>query len=144
MSTEPHWANELPQWHGYPVEPGADTDRPWWRPWTVLGPLGGRLSGGFVRPDGRTVRHGRNEDHEMARVDREHPLAAPPPRCGQVWRWPQESIERTLLGRGHTANVPEQLSWVGPPGVDGPAPWPPPSAVLVAGPFSPWASMGEP
>ncbi len=68
---------------------------------------------------------------------------APEPRCGQVWVWHQSDIARMVLQTG-----PEHRIWFGWAGdtewtmARHMEHWPPPGAVLVAGPGSPWAPMG--
>lgn len=159
-------------WHGYPQHPDAHPERPWWR----------RDRSAMVRSDGvaLTSIHDRNyaetfghpfdergmrEDGESyadatARIDREHPLPAPPPMCGQVWVW--------LSGFAATVQAVDPTGMSAPRGMsDGPgvvwpctipapvqhgpylgawtpaALWPPPGAVLVAGPGAPWADTSE-
>jgi hypothetical protein len=77
----------------------------------------------------------------MARIDAAHPLPAPPPMPGQVWAYP-DGAEVCLIG----VDVPPEM----PPDAWGRARfsprmwhekgndvWPPPGAILVAGP-TPW------
>ena len=127
--------------------------RPWWRiSAATIGASGvtypltrcdaGPLSSGRLRvsvpPPGEDV-----EDvdayifgHVTAAVDAyddAHPMPVPPPMCGQVWVRPDETcmVTGTNAGAYQFGGVTLPLSF-----------WPPPNAVLVAGPFSPWVPKG--
>lgn len=124
-------------WHGYPQHPGSHPTRPWWR-------IIPQHPNAWRRLDGEEVRGGPHDRPErvLHRVDAAFPLPPPPPTCGQVWAWPEARHERTLCGVDRSNNPPRAW-WAGPPAPDGVAAWPPPRAVLVAGPCSPWAPMGD-
>ncbi len=141
----------------YPMPAEHLSARPWWHREVTS-----RMTGTFVlgeeyrlvRTDGRsgdtvfawsyndsTERTAGRRATEIADVDRidcEHPLPAPLPACGQVWAWPSTGDEVMLVGRTATGWEPrlviEGRTVVG----GGDAPWPPPGAVLVAGPGAPW------
>jgi len=134
----------MSDWYGYPQAPGAHPQRPWWTAiaWSRVG-------------DEITVtswyRHGghRTGGENLSAIDREHPLPAPPPRCGQVWVWP-DGLEpgRAEMVTGHfvcvagttTITTDEFCYSTGGGDEDsGCRDWPPSGAVLVAGPGAPWA-----
>ena len=133
------------EWHGYPQHPDAHPERPWWRKMVTSwerrirtahekGPDPGSLS--WLRDDGAAL-----PDHEsLEAYDTEHPLPAPEPRCGQVWVSGSDERMVTALhhGMAYLNGQPYASRFDGRP-----APWPPPGAVLVAGPGSPWAPMGD-
>lgn len=134
------------------------------RPWWLVGSGGPRRTDGIVPAPGWLVEMGRadprglwdgKEPYEdfMARVDAEHPLPAPPPMPGQVWRWAEG--DETMIVRVAPAgadgvtdvwrvwtglDVSNRVSALVCPravGVEGGSrveQWPPPGAVLVAGP----------
>lgn len=98
----------------------------------------------------------------LAAIDREHPLGPPEPRCGQVWVFPEPDGSRfehlvtsvQAWADGRTWGVQLGGRWqVFGEGVNEltetgegnawRASWPPPGAVLVAGPQSPWADTRE-
>lgn len=127
-----------PLWHGYPQHPDSHPERPWWRRGMVrehrrsstgAGSVSTTLDVmGFVRSDGRTS----VDEAGMRQVDADEPLPPPPPLVGQVWRQPDGTEVMVAL------HNPGNRDWFGP----GPPPWeewPPPGAVLVAGPLAPWA-----
>lgn len=145
-------------WHGYPVAEGAHPERPWWR-WYEADGLWRRADGASVHEapfaDGYG---GQPPGRGLAAHDAANSLPAPPPQCGQVWRWDS----------GFAATVqavdPTGLSapGVAAPGIVWPASvpiagarfasvyvvcwtpmgqWPPEGAALVAGPGSPWMEV---
>ena len=117
-----------------------DPERPWWRP--------ARYPGNWVRTDGLTT-----DVDLIEALDRDDPLQPPPPKCGQVWvdffegDWYQASTVLDVTRTGHNDNGDcfEVLTSKGDTFLtweldsDGAKQWPPPGAVLVAGPHSPWA-----
>lgn len=70
---------------------------------------------------------------QLLAYDREHPMPAPAPKCGQVWVWPPEG--------GVDRMVTDVVRRSGAAKMDGDwwTEWPPIGAVLVAGPGAPWA-----
>ncbi len=145
MSTEDHWAYKLPLWHGYPLGEGSDRERPWWH----------RTEFGWRRMDGAYTALPKNWKELgtftavvrglLARVDRDHPLPAPPPRVGQVWLAlaGRGCLEHSVHGMVTNVRDGGAMYWLS--GMDkGQEEWPPEGMVLVAGPLSPWAPMGEP
>jgi len=90
------------------------------------------------------TRGGTPVEEVMKTYDAGNPLPPPPPLCGQVWCWPdvREGPHLTVgrVDRGLGSFVRQSLIdtcedvlvWWTPE-------WPPPGAVLVAGPGSPWA-----
>lgn len=126
----------------YPAHPDAVPERPWWRPVALCDPPRGLAYGpplvGWVRTDGVTLEQGEDLDA----YDREHPLRAPLPACGQVWVWPDTDYEIMLVGRDDWGWAPH-LRIGGRQVTGGDAPWPPPRAVLVAGPGAPWMDTSE-
>lgn len=151
-------------WHGYPQHPDSHPERPWWRErrngeWTRADGLvvyiaqteedvvWRALTSGFVSSEIIGTTDEMTSSEAMARIDREHPLPAPEPRCGQVWvhkHWATmiARIERNRPHFGHvwdsrgaSTEAAAPWGWVGT--------WPPPGAVLVAGHGAPWAPMGE-
>ena len=90
----------------------------------------------------------------MARIDREHPLPPPEPRCGQVWVFPDvnqhDTVQGVSDGKGYFISgyadtmTPVSTSTYGDgcgaaAVLDAPNTWPPPGGILVAGPDAPWA-----
>jgi hypothetical protein len=85
----------------------------------------------------------------MARLDREVPLPAPPPRVGQVWVWaegipgaPITAPQEAMVGAVSRPAFEDGplVDWCGGyVAIDRRAPWPPAGAVLVAGAGAPWA-----
>jgi hypothetical protein len=139
----------MSDWHGYPQHPDAHPERPWWRPISSMR---------WRRTDGRISRAACVCD-ELARLDTAHPMPPPEPRCGQVWvtLTGVESMVQMVYSNGagtRTIDLPDHhFFW--PPDPERPdscwgsapetlttADWPPPGAVLVAGPGAPWAPMG--
>lgn len=80
-----------------------------------------------ARPDGFET-----ADAAMAWYDTAHPLPAPPPMCDQTWAWPDG--EQLVVSRVFPGG--EAMMACGGPFFAA-SEWPPPGAVLVAGP-SPW------
>jgi hypothetical protein len=137
----------MPDYFGYPQHPDAWARYPWWR-WTVDGlrRTDGLLSyapSSADMPDDE--RHARDvqamdraEEH-----DRKHPLPPPPPMCGQVWVWPEGDAETIISTcRGWWTTFRTRPGLFNPGAATSRESWPPPGAVLVAGPGSPWAPMG--
>lgn len=144
----------------------AHPERPWWRVSIVSGfPVRSSFPAQYVmeyrRVDGRTVELGYQSenpewrdlsefDAALAVIDAAHPLPVPPPMPGQVWAFP-----RPGYGWGyHLVTVAAAWidgAWLVHLGGDrrvaatyregGARPdenvWPPPDAILVAGP-TPW------
>jgi hypothetical protein len=139
----------MPFWHDHEQHSDAHPPRPWWRSKGLT----------FVRSDGiqlfledtkdwaycreldqrGLVHEGEGLDPAMERIDREHPLSPPPPRCGQVWFWPDQDRASQVISVFVDEDGKRIASMVyrteGP--WDGES-WPPTDAVLVAGPGSPW------
>lgn len=148
----------MPDWHGYPMHPDSVEGRPWWRH-CVYSNDGAHLLVMRDFKEGSLMAEADHPDLPAAMVayDTAHPLPPPPPRCGQVWLWPDSDRQHlvtdiTTRGSGHTGitlglegpdcwlpHVPPELA-----PHSSQSPWPPPGAVLVAGPGAPWAPMGEP
>jgi hypothetical protein len=160
--------------HGYPIDDDQHSERPWWRlhPGVTFGsgaPYAVRTDGAVAveayHYDGPSITAAALTDETreaaMARVDREHPLQCPPPRCGQVWVWEQDGVPAECIVYGVVNG--HALFLARPNGSDGiPAlnsclaealmcsccvleitQWPMPRAVLVAGPHSPWQDTRE-
>lgn len=136
---------------------GVHPARPWWS----MASHTPRRTDGIVPVPGWLVEMGRvdprglwdgNEPYEafMARVDAEHPLPAPMPLPMQVWRWAEGDetmIVRVVpdgrvgvpdtwrvwtgLNNASALVSPRAKEFVGGSRVEQ---WPPPGAVLVAGP----------
>jgi hypothetical protein len=130
----------MSNWHGYPQHPDAHPERPWWRPISSMRwrRTDGRISRAVCWPDAldedeAEVVHAQDVCDELARLDTAHPLPPPEPRCGQVWVLPDVATHCTVIGVQDGAGY-----YVDPRGVHR-MPWPPPGAVLVAGPGAPWA-----
>lgn len=151
-------------WHRYPQDEDAHQDRPWWRYlWPASHeamPIQARRSDGLyaaAQPPDLLRWHWSGPEVEGWRppvipepettvldallriLDAACPLPAPPQLVGQVWHWPangrtcfvggddwppRKDVFMVATGRGSAGDLP---------------PWPPPGAVLVAGPLSPWA-----
>lgn len=156
----------MSDWHGYPQHLDAHPERPWWRrlvpddeesPWrradgVELCPAVAWVGGDHYDcgwQDGAGwVAKARElwpfrlsairsvEEEAIALVDAAHPLPPPEPRCGQVWVLPDLATHCTVIGVQDGAGY-----YVDPRGAHR-MPWPPPGAVLVAGPGAPWAPMG--
>jgi hypothetical protein len=145
----------MSDWHGYSQHPDAYPERPWWRRW--IGPPHARPGeSGWLRADGVfTI----GDDGYLAARDTAHPLPPPEPRCGQVWVTPSgvESMVQMVWPNGagtRTIDLPDHhffwpadperpnSCWGSAPETLTTADWPPPGAVLVAGPGAPWAPMG--
>lgn len=87
---------KMPKTDLYVPKNGTCPDRPWWRgpdlrfvgsqPWFSNG-------GVWVRVDGRQVL----QADEIALIDRESPLPAPPLRAGQVWLLESRNATTTAL-----------------------------------------------
>ena len=126
------------RWHGYEQAPGAHPSWPWWvwheasTPRATWGPV----LGSWVRTDGM-IAAGEKEDawQEAASLDRDEPLPVPYPKCGQVWVWTNGDGFGVIAVVGGKPAFGRYVKGVN----DGPA-WPPPGAVLVAGPGAPWAN----
>lgn len=161
----------MTSYYGYDQHPDAMEGRPWWR----------RAASGYRRSDGRAARqqvvehdvvekkgravilygartrHRSNEEvlEEVARIDREHPLPAPEPKCLQTWITPSGDHHVAVGVKDGkavflAAVAGEQFEVVGhgalpvwPVYVFVAEEWPPPGAVLVAGPGAPWADTRE-
>jgi len=134
----------MSDWYGYPQAPGAHPQRPWWSRrdgrWTRAETAD---IPGFFEERGLYYPGGNTAEPTLARIDREHPLPAPPPRCGQVWVWLDGDgdwfpyrFEMLVVGVDHNGRA----CWANNPiGILSDGPWPPPGAVLVAGHGAPWA-----
>jgi hypothetical protein len=154
----------MSDWHGYPIAKGAHPARPWWNggPDPYIASIWWFRSDGaplarMTRAEGERrsvesehfMRKGETEAAALARIDREHPLPAPPPKVGQVWVTDSDGAD--AFGAGSARFFDVELAVVGVrrnpvTGVsilwgDGgnTSEWPPPGAVLVAGPGAPWA-----
>lgn len=157
MDTDPQavTANPFTPWLAT-YGPGAVAERPWWTGW----PAPGHIPGGWSRRDGWVAEfsvavppddlddgrirlhapHQRTREEMLAEIDRidaEHPLPVPPPMCGQAWQdaFAQFTIAAVDLAHGLGLIV-------GGDGLEPVEVWPPPGAVLVSGPFAPWAPAG--
>ena len=142
----------MADWHGYPQRGWVDPERPWWntgdvREW--------RRNDGLVisrdrfdPPLSHIISIGSDEPFEIAaaRADAERPVPPPPPRCGQVWALPGKTAEMVVSEVPPHFPTAMMVSAViaGVDGVEVPLDdtWPPPDAMLVAGPGAPWAPMG--
>jgi hypothetical protein len=145
----------MSEWHGYTQPRRSHPDYPWW----TIDVCWRRTDGAVQWPHTATtcptsswVDTHRRTKEEMAPVlaayDREHPLPAPPPRCGQVWVWPDrqardgtplqgvvDSVTPIITGRWLVA-IGEQYASDAP--IAGESAWPPPGALLVSGEGAPW------
>lgn len=149
----------------YPMPEGAHPERPWWRYVQAEGPVMLTMPPivpyRWVRADGTigpTFPHrggegspGRECDDDLARIDREHPLPAPEPACGQVWVWP-ENVQAMVVAC-EPCGWRDDVVTAWRVSLGGGAPyehfgdsygrsWPPEGAVLVAGSGAPWAPTG--
>ena len=145
------WLDRQVSFHGYPQHPRAHPERPWWRS-TMAAPLLLETDMRcWERSDGERVDWAGFDDvdAEMARIDRENPLPAPPALCSQVWVWldddgrvkrdctinevnrlsHSESRHRVMFGERKSVDLPT---------------WPRGKAALIAGPFAPWMDTSEP
>jgi hypothetical protein len=142
----------MTMWNGYEQHPDAHPERPWWR--RQRSPPGCRIAPlGWVRTDGAwsyrptwnpdtgnlpTKADEARADAGLAVYDAAHPLPAPPPKCGQVWK--MDTDEAVIVGRRPGLDfdglVCVRWGWATQ---DDLVPWPPEGAVLVAGPHSPWS-----
>jgi hypothetical protein len=132
--------------------PGAVPERPWWR----------QEGDDYRRADGARVKSVLDgfrfiEWEPTLRLieahDTEHPMPVPPPMCGQVWVW-TNGWERMVVGVDRCAvfGCGDEIRNTGAPSEYSDIPmradvWPPPGAVLVAGPTPwgrdvPWAPAG--
>jgi len=157
-------------WHGYEQDDNAHERFPWWasvgsfawercdgraiRPhplgWSVTGPHDALYpDGGPCRYDfERCAYTGPSQPVDIIEmIDREHPLPPPEPRCGQVWKVPGTPAAMVASER-----YPWFASWMPAyalvasglaTGTVIEDTWPPPGAVLVAGPGAPWADTSE-
>lgn len=139
----------MSKWHQYPQHPDAHPEKPWWRKQYKRRGDGSLEHLAWRRTDGRmesALAVERGLIDILDAIDREHPLPPPEPRCGQVWKVP---------GRPADMAVTEEWPWsgkalaailarnaAGQPALAFDRTWPPPGAVLVAGPGAPWAPMG--
>lgn len=142
-------------WHGYPQAPGAHPERPWWvrgtrsDGWAIRWGLPGNRGWFAQDPKGRGHDLPGTFDEAMAAIEREHPLPCPEPRCGQVWVWPEGAV--SLMDGETRVTVETHIMVLAVGRRDGwwqwrhanhhsaLTEWPPPGAVLVAGPGAPWA-----
>ena len=116
----------MSEWHGYEQHKDAHPERPWWREVTAMTQY-------WVRTDGLTT----TSAASLEAYDRCKPLPPPPPKCGQVWvdlKYKTQSMCCGVGPDGAAGWFPDAGGGTRPPT------WPPPGAVLVAGPHSPWAS----
>lgn len=129
MSPFDPWLSTYPQ--------GTRLDRPWWRDCTnTRQSWMKRQSWAKERIDGARVDgRGPFDVALLDAYDDAHPRPTPPPTCLQVWVRPDE----TCMVTGTNA-VAYQFGGVTIPLT--PDAWPPPKAVLVAGPHAPWAPKG--
>jgi hypothetical protein len=155
------WWERLPNFHGYPLDPEQHPERPWWR-FPSGNTLARRTDGvellqghQCITTDSRSTRHGfprtnippewalggdPSWDDALAAYDKAHPLAAPPPRAGQVWAFLYDGVMQDVwIVAGHDCMAKWHFS-----GGGGDKYWPPEDHVLVAGPFAPWgpAALG--
>jgi hypothetical protein len=150
LAERPWWTLSLVGWRradGFSVQHGLGG---------ALGAHGGEWAEHAGVPTwrcGRKLFEGVDPSDMMARLDAEHPMAAPPPMCGQVWVW-TNGWERMVVGVDRCAvfGCGDEIRNTGAPSEYSDIPmradvWPPPSAVLVAGPTPwgrdvPWAPPG--
>ncbi len=135
----------------YPDDTVAE--RPWWLRvrWSRVG---ADISHEFERIDGAVLPDGADLDA----YDDTHPLPVPPPMATQVWQRDGDSLVVHILDGLPYAHQHKMDEWTGYDGVRCTSgvrsvvfaalePWPPPYAVLVAGPTPwgrdrPWAPKG--
>lgn len=122
------------EFFGYGQHSDSHPMRPWWR--------FDRKEGWWRRSDGDVC-----GELAIEAWDRENPLPCPPPRCGEVWVWPEDASSQQHNELGSHAlitNIDEDGVYAGMECVAfGVNDWPPPGAVLVAGPGSPWMDTRE-
>lgn len=143
----------MPDWHGYPQAPDTHPTRPWWRLWRSMHQTGWRryawdgtspvVEDLDVPADWNAEEYEADIEARMAEVDRRYPVPPPPPKCGQVWvsRRDEALVTHVIPQLGAedsrwTLRIGGSLVTCG---ADCVVPWPPPGAVLVAGPYAPWA-----
>ena len=143
------------EWHGYPQHPDAHPERPWWRREFQDSRIPECREWAWIRTDSRRgpsdMMRGAMLRDALDRIDKENPLPAPEPRCGQVWLCVDPSlpspVEDMVVGieRMGATSLVRWGTRVASTGVYDPQnkTWPTPNAVLVAGPGSPWAPMGD-
>jgi hypothetical protein len=126
-------------WYGYPIAEDAHPERPWWTrivtiEYSTFPPQPAAWF--WRRTDGLS-----SEDLDaIGYLDATNPRPAPPPLCGQVWRWePGYFILMSYVRPDGTWCYAGQLNLVQPGANAGGQTWPPPGAVLVYGPGAPWA-----
>lgn len=123
--------------------PGAVPERPWWRSVGLC--RWGRVDGKVVTVHGP----GTILLDALDAADAEASLPVPPPMSGQVWAWPNGVQVAIIAVLGDMPVMPEFRGATGAVtlGWTHDAAWPPPGAVLVAGPTPwgrdvPWAPPG--
>jgi len=144
------------KWHGYEQAARSLSGRPWWRQHEVQGFRRSdglelhRAIGGWGLFDGPAVAtlliargtqlaefssEGRSISQILEQVDAEHPLPVPEPKCGQVWVWLEDGVDESggRMEKGEEAMITRLHNLE--------RTWPPPGAVLVAGPGAPWAGQ---
>ncbi len=127
------FARWLPMYH-----PNAVADRPWWRA-SARGSVAARCDG--WSPPVSTV-------EEMDAFDDGSPLPVPPAMPGQVWSDPTNGEVQVLSVSARDSALLVGLELAESPlRVNHHLDWPPPGAVLVAGPTPwgrdvPWAPLG--
>lgn len=149
------------EWHGYSQHPDAHPDFPWWHRTACV--ISG-TSGWERHPDRHFVADPAELDErvhsyedlvaettpELERIDRDHPLPCPPPRCGQVWA--REGMVAVMVVDESppwfigTMLMDTMLMLAGDtrtPQEKGLCQWPPPGGILVSGPGSPWMDTRE-
>jgi hypothetical protein len=75
----------MPETDLYVPKNGTHPDRPWWRRSSIASQ--------WIRVDGRRV----YQEAEIALIDQESPLPAPPMRAGQVWLLECRNATTTVL-----------------------------------------------
>jgi membrane-associated protease RseP (regulator of RpoE activity) len=135
----------MSSWHGYDQVEDAHPERPWWQR-----EPGHEPGEGWRRTDGELLSYSLGAWKKFGTVtmlderDRTDPLPPPDPRCGQVWVWLETaglhaSAQQVLAVRALTSSAP-RVEFVGSAiDIFQEKDWPPPGAVLVAGPGAPWA-----
>lgn len=122
--------------------PDAHVERPWWRLGTQAWVRAdGAEVGTYTIGEGRFYRRTQEAvNAALAEHDAAHPLPAPGPMPGQVWVYPdgREEMIPTIFGV-YGQDGRERATLLG--GHPGPKfngeSWPPPGAILIAGP-TPW------